>query len=175
MKILLINGAQKEHPLGELATQALDQMLTQKGHLCTISTLSALTLKPCISCDTCQIKKPGLCILDDGLNDLLKQYMASNLVIILTPITFGTCNVLTKIFLDRTQPLYMPYQKRSTNLMAPRYTKYPDIHFLGLADEASLGADHFKTALLNCTLALQSKQRQLDVIHTLSDLQSIHF
>lgn len=175
MKILLINGSQKGHTMGQQATQKLNHRLTQKGHLCTVSTLSALSLKPCMSCDTCQMKKPGLCVIEDGLNDLLRQYMASDLVIVITPITFGTCNALTKTFLDRTQPLYMPYQKLTANLMAPRYTKYPDIHFIGLADEDSLGTDHFKLALLNCTLAMQSNHRYVDVIHTLTDLENIHF
>lgn len=175
MKILLINGSLKEHTGGQLATQELSNMLIKKGHFCTISTLNALSLKPCISCDSCQMKKPGICVIKDDLNGLLKQYMSSDLVIIITPITFGTCNTLTKTFLDRTQPLYMPYQKLSSNLMAPRYTKYPNVHFIGLTSEHTLGIDNFKTTFSNCTLAMQSDYRHVDVIHTISDLQNIHF
>lgn len=174
MKILLINGCEKEHLLGQQTTQKLCDRLAQNSHTYSQVILNTLSLKPCLSCDSCQLKKPGTCVINDGLNNILKQYMASDLVIIITPIVFGSCNTLTKAFLDRTQPLYMPYQKLSSNVMAPRYANYPDIKFIGIADHSSdIGIENFKNTLLNSTLALQSKHREAYIVHTLSDLQYI--
>ena len=176
MKILLINGCNRKDTFGQQVVQKFCDRITAKGDSYVLSTLSALSLKPCVNCDSCQTKKPGLCAINDGLNELLSEYLASDLAIIVTPISFGSCNALTKTFLDRTQPLYMPYQKLSANVMAPRYDKYPNITFAGLADHISgQDIDTFKNTLLNCTLTMQSKHRNVHIIQTIADLQSIHF
>ncbi|MBE6024954.1 MAG: flavodoxin family protein [Cellulosilyticum sp.] len=176
MKVLLINGCTMTHTFGQQINLKLYDRIKEKDNAYVLSTLNDLSLNPCVSCDSCQTKNPGVCAINDDLNKLLRDYLTSDLVIIVTPIVFGTCNALTKAFLDRTQPLYMPYQKLSSNVMSPRYDKYPDIKFIGLADKASTqDIDTFKNTFLNCTLALQSKHRDVHIIQTLADLQSIHF
>lgn len=174
MKILLINGCEKDNVLGNEVLQNLTSQLTTGGHTLSTIALNTLALKPCLSCDSCQLKKPGTCVINDGLNDILKQYIHSDLVFLITEITFGCCNALTKPLLDRSQPLYMPYQKLSSNVMAPRYDKYPDIHFIGLTKTVSdASVNNFKETLLNSTLALQSKKRSATVVRELSDLNNI--
>ncbi len=176
LKILFINGCDKDYSFGLQTIQKLSEVLTQKGHTYLLKNLSDLSLKPCISCDCCQTKKPGFCSLNDGLNEVLKEYLASDLALIMTPILFGTCNSRTKAFIDRTQPLFMPYQKLTINDMAPRYAKYPDVKFLGLCQGTSPeGIVNLKETFLNCSLALQSKHHDVQVLHKLADLETIHF
>lgn len=175
-KILFINGCDKDYSFSLQTIQKLCQVLTQKGHTYLLINLSDLSPKPCISCDCCQTKKPGICSLNDGLHEVLKEYLASDLVFIMTPILFGTCNTRTKAFIDRTQPVFMPYQKLTSNTMAPRYSKYPDLKVLGLSHGASPEEiTNFKDTFLNCSLALQSKHRDVQVLYKLSDLKNIHY
>lgn len=176
MKILLINGCEN-HLNQDLENQVVEKLIhdiTSKGNTYEMCKLASLSLKPCMACDACQIKTPGLCVIKDGLNELLKKYLASDLVIILTPIIFGTCNTLTKTFLDRTQPLYMPYQKMASNIMAPRYTKYPVLKFIGLNPNSQTEENAFKETFLNATLTAQNKKSDVIIIHKISDLP-IHY
>lgn len=174
MNILLINGCTKECILDNETVQKITKSITISHDTFSLNNLYDLSLKPCVACDTCQTKTPGLCTIKDGLNELLRLYLASDLVILITPIIFGSCNAITKAFLDRAQPLCLPYQKISKNMMQPRYTKYPDIKWIGIAHDASeQSIQNFKSTFLNCSLSLLSKHRTVEIIHGPEDIKNI--
>jgi len=51
--------------------------------------LSNRTLGSCTGCFQCWLKTPGLCVIDDDGRLLAGKFIQSDLVVLLTPVTFG--------------------------------------------------------------------------------------
>ena len=90
----------------------------------------------CKGCDCCHKVNPGVCAVNDGLNEILRKYMNSEQVVIVSPVIFGCLNSSVKNFIDRTQPLFLPLQasKGGKTIMKGRYEKYPELVFIGVCD-----------------------------------------
>jgi multimeric flavodoxin WrbA len=178
MKITLINGCNENTILGEETIKKLCEYLNTKGASYNLNNLPKLNLKNCTGCDSCQSIKPGICVINDGINEILKQYLNSDIGIIITPIKFGSCNSTTKIFIDRTEPLALPYQisKKGKTIMKSRYSKYPNIIFIGIADKNDIDSiENFKDTFANCTLSLASNKVDIKIITNNLDMEKFDF
>ncbi|HUU05985.1 MAG TPA: flavodoxin family protein, partial [Patescibacteria group bacterium] len=72
--------------------------------------LAGMNIKPCRGCFSCWVKTPGRCIIDDDDQEaILRATAASDLVIWLTPITFGGYSPELKKALDRIIPILLPF------------------------------------------------------------------
>lgn len=178
MKITLINGNDRNNDFYDDSMENICEYLNKKKVTYNINDLNKLNLKNCTGCDSCQNIKPGICVINDGINDILKEYLNSDIAIIITPIQFGTCNSTTKKFIDRTQPLFLPYQttKKGKTIMKKRYAKYPDIIVVGIAynnDIASIEA--FRNTFMNCNLFAESNKTSIQIVKNKLDLEKINF
>ena len=178
MKITLINGHDINNSLYDESIKNICEYLNKNKVNYHINDLNKLNFKSCTGCDSCQSIKPGLCVINDGINDILKEYLNSDIAIIITPIQFGTCNSTTKKFIDRTEPLFLPYQisKKGKTIMKNRYDKYPDIIFIGIADNTDTDSiEAFKDTFMNCNLSAESKKISIQIIKSKLDLEKINF
>lgn len=112
MNITLINGYDANNTFYCEITENICEYLNKKKVTYQINDLNKLNFKSCTGCDFCQRIKPGICAINDGINEILKEYLSSDIAIIITPIQFGTCNSTTKKFIDRTEPLFLPLVMR---------------------------------------------------------------
>jgi multimeric flavodoxin WrbA len=177
MKITLINGCDTNNTFYNEIIENICEYLKKKEVIYTAKDLNRLNIKICTGCDSCQSIKPGLCAIDDSINDLLKEYVNSDIAIIITSIQFGTCNSITKKFIDRTQPLFLPYQifKKGKNSMKNRYDKYPDIIFIGIADNTDNDSiEAFKDTFMNCNLSIQSNKVNVLIIDNELDFKNLN-
>lgn len=72
--------------------------------------LAGMDIKPCRGCFSCWVKTPGHCVItDDDQEAILRATAASDLVIWLTPITFGGYSPELKKALDRIIPVLLPF------------------------------------------------------------------
>ncbi len=178
MKITLINGCDINNTFYNQIIENICEYLNKKEVTYHINDLNKLNLKSCTGCDSCQSLKPGICAINDGINDILKEYLNSDIAIIITPIQFGACNSTTKKFIDRTEPLFLPYQisKKGKTIMKNRYDKYPDIFFIGIADSIDTNStEAFKDTFINCNLSSASNKISVQIIKNKSDLEEINF
>ena len=178
MKITLINGYDINNSFYNESIENICEYLNKKKVTYHINDLNKLNIKSCTGCDSCQSIKPGLCAINDGINEILKEYLNSDIVIIITPIQFGTCNSTTKKFIDRTEPLCLPYQtfKKGKTIMKNRYDKYPDIVFIGIDDNADTDSiEAFKDTFMNCNLSAASNKVSFQIIKNKLDLGKINF
>lgn len=178
MKITLINGCNTDNTFYNQIIKNICEYLNKKEVHYTSNDLDRLNLNSCTGCDSCQSIKPGLCTINDAINDILKEYLNSDIAIIITPIQFGTCNSTTKKFIDRTQPLFLPYQisKKGKTIMKNRYDKYPDIIFIGIADNTDTDSiEAFKDTFMNCNLSAASNKVSIQIINNKLDLKKINF
>jgi multimeric flavodoxin WrbA len=173
LKITIINGYSENNLIYTKVMEKLSESLVKKNIAYKINNLNEINPKNCIGCDCCQNIKPGICAFDDGINDILKQYLESDISIIVTPIQFGMCNYITKNFIDRTEPLFLPYQvkKKGCTSMKNRYDSYPDIVFIGIAENNDAESiSNFKDTVLNCNLTQASSKADVKIITDMADV-----
>lgn len=121
----------------------------------------------CKGCDCCHKVNPGVCAVNDGLNELLRKYMNSEQVVIVSPVIFGCLNSSVKNFIDRTQPLFMPLQasKSGKTIMKGRYEKYPDLVFIGVCDnQDSTMIETFRNYIKTSNIASVSNMVHVHII-----------
>ncbi|RMD02284.1 flavodoxin family protein [Clostridium autoethanogenum] len=177
MKITLINGGRNDNQLEIETVNKICGSLKEKNIDYVVNNLNNIKPKPCIGCDCCQNVNPGICAINDGINDILKQYLNSDMSIIITPIEFGGCNSITKNFIDRTEPLFLPYQvsKGGKSMMKPRYNRYPNIIFIGIMEAKDNDSIHnFNEMATSCNLSKASNRVIIKIITEKTDLHSFN-
>lgn len=168
MRLTVINGSELDNASVLKCLECIDNNLGTPDLSWEIIDLGRYPLKRCIGCDACQYVNPGVCAIADGLNEILTRYLESDKVIIFTSIRFGSFNAKTKNFIDRTEPLFLPYQiyKNGRTRMKSRYDHYPDLLFAGiLNDEDAEAAAAFRFIASNSSLAAASENVEIIVLY----------
>ena len=99
MKLLLL--CDRESVGNGLRGSYLD-LLANAGHDVATVTLSREEIKPCLGCFGCWIKTPGQCVIGDEANSIAEKQMRSDVVVLLSKITFGGFSADVKSYLDRS-------------------------------------------------------------------------
>ena len=71
--------------------------------------LSQLDIKSCLGCFSCWIKTPGKCVINDDAEKVIRAYVKSDVVILLTPIVYGGFSHELKKAMDRIIPILLPF------------------------------------------------------------------
>jgi len=135
MNALILEGALP----GDVATPAiarhLQQALMVAGWNAEIVALCEQKIAYCLGCFDCWTKSPGLCKIDDDGRTVTAAMLASDLVIYLTPLTFGGYSSELKKALDRSICLVSPFFTRIDGEVhhKARYDRYPAILGVGVA------------------------------------------
>jgi multimeric flavodoxin WrbA len=74
-----------------------------------VLTTRDLELAPCTGCFGCWTKRPGMCVQDDDAGLLCRKIMESDLILIVSPVTFGGYSSSVKKAIDRTICLISPF------------------------------------------------------------------
>ena len=137
-KLLIVNILPEEDPAAQSAIEALREKADQ------VQVIHAYekNFRPCIGCNACWLKTPGICSIQDGYEELLKAYLASDAVVFLSGTALNFVDYRMKNVIDRILPLATMYihivdgQCRHV----PRYDKKLRFGLLyaGVADESYL-------------------------------------
>lgn len=103
MKILLLNALEPGRDTNIL--KSLSDLLAEHGWEAKTVNLREMHIKPCTSCGNCAAKTPGLCSIKDDMGEIYAAWPQSQLVICLTPVSFGGYHSAFKIAQDRFMPL----------------------------------------------------------------------
>jgi len=66
----------------------------------------------CRGCFDCWVRTPGQCIIDDDANEVMRSFVNSQVIVLLTPVTFGGHSSQLKKALDRLLGCMLPYLER---------------------------------------------------------------
>jgi multimeric flavodoxin WrbA len=115
-------GAEREKTL-----VAVTGELAARGWTWETVALRERKLAPCTGCFSCWLKTPGVCMHRDDGPDLLRRFQAADLVVLVTPVTFGGHSSSTKRLLDRLVPTALPFFTLVEGEVhhVPRYRKNP--------------------------------------------------
>lgn len=131
MKITAFNGSPKaDRGNTHVIVSALLEGAAKAGASTENIFLAREKISHCIGCFTCWTKTPGKCVLKDDMEDLLKKYMASDIIIMASPLYADHVTGIMKDFMDRGIPLVCPQFEMGDagqTRHISRYEKYPSI------------------------------------------------
>ena len=133
MKAVIFNGGRKDDQAIGAIERSLIQLLTENGWEVEPIELRDKQIAGCLGCFGCWIKTPGTCVIDDYGRETTRKAIQSDLLIWLTPVTFGGYSSDLKKALDRTIPNLLPYFDSYHGQIhhKMRYGKYPKLLVIG--------------------------------------------
>jgi multimeric flavodoxin WrbA len=133
MNVLILDGSRQPVPALENVKAALRERLEGKGHHLEEIVLSDKNMHRCTGCFGCWVKRPGLCVYEDDGQKVASCMANSELMVLLTPITFGGYSSLLKNALDRQLPVLLPFFKKVDGQVHHRlrYESYPTMLAVG--------------------------------------------
>jgi len=137
VKAIVLNGIGQAHRnldyVGEIAVDELHRL----GCSVKSTFLRDLAIAPCMGCFGCWVQTPGVCLIDDAAREVTRKMIQSDLVVYLTPITFGGYSSDLKKVLDRSIGLISPFFTKIDGEVhhRKRYAQAPKLLGVGIAHE----------------------------------------
>ena len=121
--ILLIDTTESHH--GREVTAMLDT-LERKNYEYVDTTDKRIS--HCLGCNCCWLKTPGICVVKDDYEQILKKMSRAGQVWLISDTKFGFVTYQTKNIVDRVMPLVTMYLHFNRKQMrhVPRYDHNPD-------------------------------------------------
>jgi multimeric flavodoxin WrbA len=139
LSVLILNGSLKTGDQHIIEQDIIEKMLASNGIPYESILLHATNLKNCIGCFKCWDTTPGICsgVKGDSGNEIISKVIHSDLIIFLTPLTFGGYSSEMKKVIERFLPLLQPGVKlvKGETHHKQRYDKYPSILAIATTEE----------------------------------------
>jgi multimeric flavodoxin WrbA len=116
---------------------ALGPRLASQGYAVARHDLPSLPIPDCQGDFGCWTATPGVCVHAGAHRDVARDVIQSDLVVWLTPVTFGGYSSALKRALDHCIPLISPWfmTVEGETHHRPRYERFPDVLVVGLAEK----------------------------------------
>ncbi len=172
MKITVFNGspAGKESATSVIATAFLSgaaEAGAQTNHIF----LCEKNVQHCKGCFTCWFKNPGICVMQDAMQDLMHAYNTSDVVCFATPVYTWNYTAYLKNFVDRLAPLkslviaqqnahfdLIDTKPKTQKFMVIANCGFPGTHNFDVMQASFACCNPFLEIYRNCGKLLKSKQ-----------------
>jgi len=133
MNLLVLDGSHASDTFSTSAWEVLQDAGGRRGWSVDRLVLREMEIAHCLGCFGCWVKTPGECVIDDEGREVARQIVASDLVIYLTPVTFGGYSASLKNALDRSISIISPMFRKLKGEVhhQKRYAKYPRLLSIG--------------------------------------------
>jgi multimeric flavodoxin WrbA len=151
LKALVLNGSENEKSAVNTVSDYLVDFLRINDHEVEVMVLRNETIASCLGCFGCWLKTPGECVIKDAGSQLPRKVIQSDLVFMLTPVTFGMYSSELKKALDRFPcPVLLPFFKKINGEIhhANRYDKYPSLVAIGVLPNPDEESENIFTTLV---------------------------
>ena len=114
--------------------------LEHRGAVVSKHAIERDELQFCRGCFDCWTKTPGECAMKDGIAEINRVCMNSDIVVYLCPIVFGQFSASMKSAIDRWLPNMLPFfltRKDGSTMHPPRYESYAKQIMIGYAANLS--------------------------------------
>lgn len=113
MKALGIVGSYRKGGINDTAVEAILQGVANRGGSTEKIFLADQRIRFCRNCRNCVEQpgaEPGPCVLKDDVQGLIRKCLKSDILILASPVNFGSATAVTKAFLERMVCLaYWPW------------------------------------------------------------------
>jgi multimeric flavodoxin WrbA len=151
MKAVILNGSrQGETTLENVHKIVLDELSNVGGEVQSFM-LHDLDIGYCQGDFGCWIKTPGECIQKGIARDIARAFIQSDLVVYLTPITFGGYSSELKKAVDHLICLISPFFTKINGEVhhKPRYAHYPRVMAVGVLPQPDAEAEQIFRTLVS--------------------------
>src|SRR6266511_3690567 len=133
MKALILDGSRANDLTGQRVHAALTTELETHGWQVEHVLLREKKIGNCAGDFFCWVRNPGICNVDDENRAIAKSIINSDLMVYLTPITFGGYSSVLKKMVDHQLPNISPFfvQVAGETHHQQRYPNYPDFLAIG--------------------------------------------
>lgn len=133
MKVLILNGSNKGDVFSQQLVELFVSQLKNQNNQYELVNLQEAEIASCLGCFGCWVKTPGVCVIDDPAREIARQWVKSDLVITICPITFGGYSYELKKALDRSICNISPFFKKIKGEVhhKKRYDRYPKMISVG--------------------------------------------
>lgn len=104
-KIVIISSTPRKNGNSDLLCDEFMKGAREAGHIVEKIRLSEKKINYCMGCCSC-INKPGACVQQDEMNDILAKILAADIMVLASPVYFRSFNGQMKTFIDRVCPIY---------------------------------------------------------------------
>ncbi len=168
MKALILNGSLKSQTHLMPTQSILEEELSNKGWECESLILHKMKIGTCIGCFQCWDTTPGICFQDDQGREVSKKAINSDLLVFLTPLTWGGYSSELKKAVERMLGLLHPsfVRIKGSSRHKRRYDQYPSV--LGIAVAVGKKDEKqeqiFKTLILRHSLNWFTPEQRAEII-----------
>jgi multimeric flavodoxin WrbA len=129
MRALVLNGATGTDPVLSRCEAYVVRALEARSAQVDVRRMQEIPVAWCQGCFECWTHTPGICKIDDAGRSIAEAAAKSDVLVYLTPITFGGYSSELKKALDRSLGVLLPFFKRidSEAHHAQRYTHHQSI------------------------------------------------
>ncbi|MBP3485427.1 MAG: flavodoxin family protein [Oscillospiraceae bacterium] len=107
MRLLIVNTL----PADAQAALAAVRKLGEAAREVRVINTCEMDLRPCVGCNACWLKTPGICSIRDGYEELLKAYLEYDAVVFLAGTALNFVDHRMKNVIDRLLPLTTMYTR----------------------------------------------------------------
>lgn len=134
MRAVVLDGAMSGDPFFRRVRGIVEAELSSLSWQVTQFLLDEMDIAPCTGCRSCWCATPGRCKIADDADSILKAIVSSDLVVFMTPVTFGGYSAVLKNFVDRLPPLVSPFFGKTAGgyVHKSRYGKAPRLVGIGV-------------------------------------------
>ncbi len=103
-KILAINGSYRDDGITDQVVATMLSLLNATGTETEVISLRDYPIEFCHNCRQCTQApgdKPGKCVLDDGMQELIDKIEQADGYILASPVNFGSVTAIFKRFMER--------------------------------------------------------------------------
>ncbi len=128
MRAYLLSDGEFQTTRHKEISELLGGYLSNHGFDVEEKTIERDELAFCRGCFDCWTKTPGECIMRDGITNINRACMTSDVVVYLCPIVFGQFSANMKCVIDRWLPNVLPFfitRKDGSTTHPLRYDDYP--------------------------------------------------
>ena len=150
MRAVILNGSHHGDQASAVLHEVVAGELAARGWEVEPFVLRDLQIAFCIGCFGCWERTPGECLVDDAGRDVARAMMRGDLVVYLTPVTFGGYSSQLKKAVDRLNCLLQPFFTAvggETRHLA-RYDRYPALLGIGVLAHPDGESERLFTSLV---------------------------
>lgn len=136
MRAVILNGQVVGDREMTRVAEALETTLRASGWDVTHWRLANEKLRYCVGCFECWVKTPGQCKIDDTNRDIAADVVQHDLLIFLTPVTFGGYSSELKKAVDHLIQNISPFFRQWHGEIhhQPRYDRYAHLRVVGVVN-----------------------------------------
>jgi multimeric flavodoxin WrbA len=107
--VLILDGSREDDMEARIARDSVLNELEKVGIKSSCYVLRDQEIASCTGCFKCWTKTPGVCAINDAQRRIDTDMVKSDMLVLITPVTFGGYSSTLKKGMDRLIPILLPY------------------------------------------------------------------